>query len=141
MEPPLQRPASWYPEYATADRIAWRGCPACEAWGNAVPTRSQISEARHSQPGNLYIGRGWRDGRYGKPSRWGNPFRVSQEGRKAALAKCRDYILTSPLRAQLPELAGKTLLCSCRPNQRCHGDVLVELFEQNWAPRASHPST
>ena len=53
LEPPSQRPSSWYPEHATAQKIAWRGCPDCEAWGHAVPTRSQISEARHSQPASV----------------------------------------------------------------------------------------
>jgi hypothetical protein len=98
-----------------------------------VPDRSQISEARHVRPNDLYIGRGERDSRYREASKWGSPFRVAQFGRKVALAKYKAHIMQSPLREQLSELAGKTLMCTCSLNQRCHGDVLIELFERTWA--------
>ena len=98
---------------------------------DSAPTRSQLSAARQSQPHDLYIGRGKRDTRYQQPSKWGNPFRVRRAGRAAALSSDRDYVLSSTLRAMLHELAGKTLLCSCSPSQRCHGDVLITLFEEN----------
>lgn len=72
----------------------------------------------------------------GRPTKWGNPYShypgvTSEEFRTA----CRDdsidaygqWILTQPdLMAALPELAGKTLVCWCKPD-RCHGEVLLRL--------------
>lgn len=70
-------------------------------------------------PFDIYIGR---------PSKWGNPFRLGADGDRAAvIAKYRTWLLTQPvLMAALPELAGKTLGCWCKPAS-CHGDVLAEL--------------
>lgn len=64
----------------------------------------------------------------GRPSIWGNPFRIPQDGeRDAVIQKYRLYLLNQPtLLKQLPALEGKILGCWCRP-QRCHGDVLVEV--------------
>ena len=77
----------------------------------------------------LYIGRqmymgGWKLSQ----SKWANPFSVKQYGRKGALEKYREYILSTPeLFNALSELSGKTLLCWCAP-EPCHGDILVELY-------------
>lgn len=70
-------------------------------------------------PHDVYIGR---------PSKWGNPFRIGRDGTRAeVIAKYRAYLLGSPvLMAALPELRGKVLGCWCAP-QACHGDVLAEL--------------
>ena len=71
-------------------------------------------------PYDVYIGR---------PSKWGNPFAIGQDGtRDEVIEKYRQYILASPeLMADLEELKGKRLGCWCRPLP-CHGDVLVELI-------------
>lgn len=80
------------------------------------------------EPYDVYIGR---------PSKWGNPF-SHKEGttaqfkvatREEAVTRYQEWLLSQPdLLAQLPELAGKTLGCWCKP-AACHGDVLVELAE------------
>ena len=64
----------------------------------------------------------------GRPSRWGNPFKVGRDGsREEVIAKYRTYVLSRPdLVAALPELQGKVLGCWCAP-EPCHGDVLAEL--------------
>lgn len=74
------------------------------------------------EPSDVYIGR---------PSKWGNPFVRGRDGDSpTVIAKYRAYVMTSDtLMAALPELAGKTLGCWCKP-RACHGDVLVELVEQ-----------
>ena len=75
------------------------------------------------EPFDIYIGR---------PSKWGNPFRIGKDGsREDVIQKYRDWILAnSNLMAQLPlELKGKTLGCWCKPNA-CHGDVLAELADE-----------
>jgi hypothetical protein len=74
------------------------------------------------------------DVRIDRRSKWGNPFRIPQDGdRDQVIAKFRDYLLGEPdLLASLDQLRGKTLGCWCKP-LACHGDVLVELLEQVWA--------
>jgi uncharacterized protein DUF4326 len=64
----------------------------------------------------------------GRPSKWGNPFKIGRDGsRNEVIAKYRKWLLTRPdLIAALPELRGRTLVCWCAPLP-CHGDVLLEL--------------
>jgi hypothetical protein len=54
--------------------------------------------------------------------------------RKEAINAYRDWILYSPdaeeQRSKLHTLKGKTLGCWCKPKS-CHGDVLVELADNN----------
>ncbi len=79
----------------------------------------------------LYIGRafnmgGWRL----RKSKWNNQYSVKKYGRDKAIELYRAYILNTPyLVDALPELSGKTLACWCAPDP-CHGDVLVQLFNQ-----------
>lgn len=68
----------------------------------------------------------------GRPSPWGNPFRVGRDGtRDEVVDKYREWLLSSPagerLLRWLPFLEGKRLGCFCSP-ESCHGDVLVALF-------------
>lgn len=64
----------------------------------------------------------------GRPSKWGNPFKIGQDGtRQQVIEKYRDYLLSQPkLLAATTELRGKTLGCWCKPRP-CHGDILEEL--------------
>jgi len=64
----------------------------------------------------------------GRPSKWGNPFKVGKHGdRETCVRKYADWIAIQPdLRMALPELRGKDLVCWCAP-QACHGDVLLKL--------------
>lgn len=65
----------------------------------------------------------------GRPSKWGNPFRVGTDGeRDEVVKKYRDWLMTQPelINQAKAELAGKTLGCWCSP-LACHGDVLVEV--------------
>ena len=58
-----------------------------------------------------------------RPSKWGNPFTVSQYGRKEAINRYKEWIMTKPdLMKALHELKGKTLGCHCKP-KACHGDI------------------
>lgn len=65
----------------------------------------------------------------GRPSKWGNPFRIGIDGnRNEVIEKYRQYIQRRPdLLRDLKELKDKTLGCWCKP-KACHGDVLVELI-------------
>lgn len=69
----------------------------------------------------------------GRPSKWGNPFKLDTYTRTESIKKYKEWILTQPeLLASLNELDGKRLGCSCKPLP-CHGDVLVELRTQQIA--------
>ena len=74
----------------------------------------------------VYCGRSHR---YGGPSKFANPFRLSpQESRGTTLARYRRYLWLEIRSAnitieELRELDGKTLLCHCKPGP-CHLDVL-----------------
>lgn len=76
-----------------------------------------VLNSRDAEPFDVYIGR---------PSKWGNPFRIGPDGTRAeVIAKYEAWLDTQPaLLAALPELAGKRLGCWCSPLP-CHGDVLV----------------
>jgi hypothetical protein len=84
-------------------------------------TMTQVVHCKHA-PYDVYIGR---------PSKWGNPFRIGRDGtRVEVIEKYRRWLQTQPhLLAALPELRGKTLGCWCKPKP-CHGDVLAELADQ-----------
>ena len=64
-------------------------------------------------------------------SKWYNPYSVKQYGRDGAIDRYKTYIESNEnnLLNDLHELAGKRLGCWCKPN-RCHGDILQELFKK-----------
>jgi hypothetical protein len=66
----------------------------------------------------------------GRPSKWGNPFTIGEDGsRDEVISKYEAYIMSCPdLLNALPELRGKILGCWCKP-QACHGDILVRMIE------------
>lgn len=70
----------------------------------------------------------------GRPSPWGNRFKIGEDGtREEVIAKYREWLLSSAAGARLltwlPTLEGKLLGCFCAP-EPCHGDVLVRLFKE-----------
>jgi hypothetical protein len=68
----------------------------------------------------------------GRPSDWGNPFKIGRDGNRAeCIKKYRDYIDgRKDLLKKIHELKGKALACHCKP-MACHGDVLVEILESD----------
>lgn len=75
----------------------------------------------------------------GRPSRWGNPFRIGKDGTcEEVIAKYREWVLRQPaLMDALKELRGMRLGCYCYP-LACHGDVLAELADAE--VRHDHPA-
>lgn len=69
----------------------------------------------------------------GRPSKWGNPFKIGKDGtRDEVIDKYEQWIKTQPnLMKALEELKGKTLGCWCAPTLRCHGEVLRKLYNEN----------
>lgn len=66
----------------------------------------------------------------GRPSIWGNPFKIGRDGtRVQCLDLYKDWILNQPgLLANLHILRGKRLGCYCAP-ERCHGNILAVLCD------------
>ena len=85
-----------------------------------VMNNTKVVHCKHSIY-DIYIGR---------PSVWGNPFEIGQDGtREEVIEKYRQWLLTQPnLMLNLHLLKGKRLGCWCKP-KACHGDVLKELCE------------
>lgn len=79
-----------------------------------------IKDQRRRWPNDRYIGR---------PSRWGNPFKIGRDGtREEVIAKYAQYVWEDAemLRAIKAQLRDKTLMCYCAPLP-CHGDVLAAI--------------
>ena len=75
------------------------------------------------EPFDVYIGR---------PGKWGNPFKLENEARRAmVIAEYRSWLLQRPQLVEdaKRELRGKVLGCWCAPKP-CHGDVLLEIANQ-----------
>lgn len=75
-----------------------------------------------------------------RPSRWGNPFRLTNEGTRAEVVAAFDRALAAgdPILGFTAadvqrELAGRDLACWCPLDQPCHADVLLRV--------ANHSST
>lgn len=68
----------------------------------------------------------------GRPSKWGNPFVIGEDGdRTSVILKYREWLLSQPdlVRMVKTELYGKDLVCFCSPKP-CHGDVLIEIANE-----------
>lgn len=64
---------------------------------------------------------------------YGNPFKIGRDGNRAeVISKYRAWVLKHPrlISKIRTELTGKVLGCWCKPNA-CHGDVIVELCDEN----------
>jgi len=63
----------------------------------------------------------------GRPSRWGNPFKIGANGnRQQVIAKFRSSLSIEDRKKIRRELVGKNLSCWCSPLP-CHADVLLEI--------------
>lgn len=74
-------------------------------------------------PFDLYIGR---------PSKWGNPYRIGPDGDRAQVIRRFEHHVRferCALLADLGELHGLTLGCYCTPAP-CHGDMLAGLVAE-----------
>jgi hypothetical protein len=92
-----------------------------------MPKRVQMKRTKgwRKPEGVVYVGR---------PTRWGNPFRVEELGREEAMRRFRELFDAKhrDKRAEYPvdeigELRGKDLACWCRLDELCHADILLEM--------------
>ena len=100
-------------------------------------TRIHVSELDAAEH-DVYIGRAFHRRGYNLPqSPWANPFPIGydEKRRPAVVRQFREWVTTSDdpralwMREHLQLLRGHRLACWCKPNQMCHGDVLIELVE------------
>ena len=82
---------------------------------------------------NRYHGTASRDAVYiGRGSPFGNPFIIGTHGdRDDVCNKFEEMIMSDPqlILKVKKELAGKDLVCFCKP-QRCHGDTLLRIANE-----------
>lgn len=78
-------------------------------------------EVDRHDPNNVYVGR---------PSKWGNPFNLTDHSREDAVSAYFNHINRRPdLLSSLSELKGKNLICWCAPLE-CHADILLRLANE-----------
>lgn len=68
----------------------------------------------------------------GRPSIWGNKFKIGVDGtREEVIKKYEDWLLKQPELVQRvkKELKGKTFGCWCFPKE-CHGDTLARIANE-----------
>lgn len=87
--------------------------------------RTTVVNISHGKEYDVFIGR---------PSKWGNPFRLADYGDDRALVvrMFKQWLLRPAqkglIEAARRELKGKRLGCYCAP-QYCHGHVWVDILE------------
>ena len=76
------------------------------------------------------VGRNMKGAVYvGRPSKFGNPFRIGPDGdRESVIKKYAAWITGQPdlVAAAKRELRGRSLICWCAP-EGCHADVLLRI--------------
>lgn len=87
-------------------------------------TETYVVNIKHNPNYDVFIGR---------PSVWGNPYRIGPNGTREEvielyrkrLLRCKALLLKCKT-----ELRGKVLGCYCKPLP-CHGDVLAEIANED----------
>jgi len=85
-----------------------------------------------NQPRVVHLKKEPYDVRIDRSSIWGNPFKVGVDGTREEVIQLykEDLLNNKYLMSRIGELKGKTLGCWCAPAP-CHGDVLLELANEN----------
>jgi hypothetical protein len=100
-----------------------------------MPQRLQRKRTKgwKAPPGAKYVGR---------PSRWGNPFKVGVDGTAEECVwkyakmlfpyvhggTLEEFLISEAnMKAIQLDLRGKDLLCFCAPDRPCHADVLLSI--------------
>ena len=87
---------------------------------------------------NVYHGGHTR--RIGRPTKWGNPYALSERSQAAEVAcllAYARYLRDAKLIDQVGELRGEVLGCYCAP-RRCHGDILARCADAEDARAELH---
>ena len=94
------------------------------------PVRRSIHDISDWKEDMVWIGRALPE-RGLTRSAWANPFRAGKDGnRQRVISRCCAHFHQEGLHRQLYELGGKVLVCACRRDQACHGDVIILEWEK-----------
>ena len=65
-----------------------------------------------------------------RPTRWGNPFRLTEYSREESMRLFRQYLTDNPdlVEEARSELMGHDLACNCSEDVLCHGDIWIEFL-------------
>ena len=69
----------------------------------------------------------------GRPTQWGNPFSIGEDGtREEVIAKYKTWLLSQPILVAKAKriLRGKDLVCWCAP-LACHADILLKIANED----------
>ena len=98
--------------------------------GLPMPSTTSRKALRDFEKVEIKAGRSIEGVYVGRPSVWGNPYKIGVDGnREEVIQLYRQYLQESGLSGKATELRGSTLRCHCRDDQACHADVLIELAE------------
>ena len=94
----------------------------------ALPIRGYLDGMKAMMNGDVHIGRRCRQRRLQRSPHCNN-CKVANYGRRAAVELFEKHLLSSPqLLEDLRTLLGCRLACHCRPEQDCHGGVIIHQF-------------
>ena len=97
-----------------------------------LPIRGCLEDVKAMMKGDHYIGRGCRQ-RDLPRGPFCNNYRVGKCGRQAAIELFETHLTTVPqLMDQFWTVSGCRLLCHCRANQACHGDITILHFRSRY---------
>lgn len=71
----------------------------------------------------------------GRPSEYGNQFIIGKDGnREEVIEKYRQWLYSqTDLIAKMKiELKDKILGCWCKPENKCHGDIIIEIIDSEF---------
>ena len=106
---------------------------------NDVKTHWNKETHQWDSPDYVYIGRAMLF--FGlQASIWRNPFKLEDQSREYVIESYRRKLGEDGLPGDIKTLAGKTLVCWCKPDD-CHGDVLLDLLEKAGYPVERHQHT
>ena len=134
LAPPDESPGAWYPASALRKYQAWRlSVGEFQRQAQAAPRRACLADLAELAPVHLYIGRG-SEKRDLPCSEWGNPFKMGQDGSRAAVIQKFERMLRSVphMWRAVGSLAGRTLVCHCNLQAACHADVLIRCFKEQY---------
>ena len=90
-----------------------------------IMQRVQRTRTKPLPPGTIYVGR---------PTRWGNPYRLTAErNREEALFLYRQWlkhVLENNPRFLDPLSQATALACWCKLTEACHADILLEYIKR-----------
>ena len=106
---------------------------ALESTPLVLPIRGYLEDIKAMMKGDVYIGRGCRQ-RGLKRSPFCNNCKKLRATADRLPSNCfeKHLLSSSQLLERLWTLSGCRFVCHCRPEQQCHGDVIIRQFKSSY---------